>query len=101
MQDQQDWMDPNRPVRNTDDPQQEDVSEDAMDNVVYRNGSDAGKKGGEAGRPGFNSNDTSDYGTDSSVDTQDQIGIGDANNDRDEEDMDASDELMNSDEDRE
>lgn len=82
MQDQQDWMDPNRPVWNTEDSKTEDIPEDAMDNVVYRKGSDIGQKGGVAGR-------------DRKVDANG------AYYDLDELDIDSTDDIMDSDKDDE
>lgn len=52
----------------------------------------SGRKGGEAGG-NAGSTDTSDYGTDSSVDTQEVIGIGSANEDYDEAGGDATDDI--------
>src|SRR5579885_3379273 len=53
-----------------------------------------GWKGGQAGGSDINAGDTSDYGTDSMVETQEVIGVGSANEDFNEAGGDATDDII-------
>lgn len=106
MQDQQNWSGANNPGNVEDvDPNSQQfpgANSGGDRNTAANPAGESGRKGGQASY-GAHAGDSSDYGTDSAVDTQevtsdemsgdDVIGIGDANDDLDEAGGDATDDI--------